>query len=291
MSIPLFSLCNTDVCEILLSAVWYNFYICSDSFKLSSLLFHYWWDLSIWLGRILTRFLTYVSGRQHALKKILLGFTINLVPCRTKLPGAQWCSTHHILVWRAGSEQCWWLSSLFWDLFASNISSIGWRTVFKALLVNYLSLRFTAATEFNDFVIKQMPWDHFCLIHFAETIFSCLCKLALVTKWGMNMPVYCTLLWTTLVGKVFSLHQGGLNFFHAEWASSFLLHSVRCNDKTAAVSGINSGFAGQSVHFSLFFFCFVLLLCLCDLLVTVILSSLFPLHPLCALLKHFNVAG
>lgn len=23
--------------------------------------------------------------------------------------------------------------------------------------------------EFNDFVIKQMPWDHFCLIHFVET--------------------------------------------------------------------------------------------------------------------------
>lgn len=37
----------------------------------------------------------------------------------------------------------------------------------EALLVNNLSLRCTAETEFNDFVNK--PGDHFYLIHFAET--------------------------------------------------------------------------------------------------------------------------
>lgn len=38
-----------------------------------------------------------------------------------------------------------------------HIFNIGRRIVLKALLVNYLSLRFMAETEFNDFVIKEMP--------------------------------------------------------------------------------------------------------------------------------------
>lgn len=38
--------------------------------------------------------------------------------------------------------------------------------------------------------------------------------------------------------------------------SDSLLYSECCKVKTAAVCGINSGFAGQSVYFSFFFFWF-----------------------------------
>ena len=48
-----------------------------------------------------------------------------------------------------------------------------------------------------------------------------------------------------------SLHQGYNIFFSMQnEPPGSLLHSVHCNEKTAAVSG----FAGQSVYFSFFFF-------------------------------------